>query len=217
MSSGSCISAWIRRDTYERPLTIPRRPCLLAQEPARSLPPAGPHESELVGGRRRLCAVAHLELVQDGCDVAFGGSFSEVQSWTATVTRSMRPSPARRPAAAARAQRLRPADDLGQHQGVPRRDRDRPPVRSGVPKDQAWIETLFGPVKGEWPHLEQIRHDAELVAELDRVRTHYNQVRLSAAIGCVAPTTNTKAAVTRMGPAGAGQRDARRAHQLRAW
>lgn len=25
--------------------------------------------------------------------------------------------------------------------------------RPGVPQDQAWIETLFGHVKGEWPHL----------------------------------------------------------------
>lgn len=54
-------------------------------------------------------------------------------------------------------------------------------------KDQAWIETLFGHVKGEWPHLEQIRHPGELEAELDRVRTHYNHVRLSAAIGYVTP------------------------------
>ena len=28
--------------------------------------------------------------------------------------------------------------------------------RPGVPQDQAWIETLFGHVKSEWPHLEQI-------------------------------------------------------------
>ncbi len=29
--------------------------------------------------------------------------------------------------------------------------------RPGVPNDQAWIESLFGHVKGEWPHLEKIR------------------------------------------------------------
>src|SRR5699024_6294874 len=29
--------------------------------------------------------------------------------------------------------------------------------RPGVPQDQAWIETLFGHVKGDWPHLEKIR------------------------------------------------------------
>jgi len=59
--------------------------------------------------------------------------------------------------------------------------------RPGVPQDQAWIETLFGHVKGEWPHLEHIRDPGELDAELARVQTHYNQVRLSAAIGYVTP------------------------------
>lgn len=59
--------------------------------------------------------------------------------------------------------------------------------RPGVPQDQAWIETLFGHVKGEWPHLEKIRDGAELEAELDLVRTHYNTVRLSAAVGYVTP------------------------------
>ncbi len=59
--------------------------------------------------------------------------------------------------------------------------------RPGTPTDQAWIETLFGHVKGEWPHLEAIRDPAELVAELDRVRTEYNTVRLHASIGYVTP------------------------------
>lgn len=59
--------------------------------------------------------------------------------------------------------------------------------RPGVPQDQAWVETLFGHVKGEWPHLEQIRDPAELDAELDRVRLDYNTVRLSAAVGYVTP------------------------------
>ncbi|MDN5861348.1 MAG: integrase core domain-containing protein, partial [Pseudonocardia sp.] len=59
--------------------------------------------------------------------------------------------------------------------------------RPGVPQDQAWIETLFGHVKGEWPHLEHIRDGAELDAELDRVQDHYNTVRLSAAVGYVTP------------------------------
>lgn len=59
--------------------------------------------------------------------------------------------------------------------------------RPGVPQDQAWIETLFGHVKGEWPHLEKITDGAELEAELDRVQSHYNTVRLSAAIGYVTP------------------------------
>lgn len=60
-------------------------------------------------------------------------------------------------------------------------------ARPGVPQDQAWIETLFGHVKGEWPHLEKIRDGAELDAELVRVQSHYNTVRLSAAIGYVTP------------------------------
>jgi putative transposase len=59
--------------------------------------------------------------------------------------------------------------------------------RPGVPQDQAWIETLFGHVKGEWPHLEQIRDPGELEAELERVRPEYNAVRLHAAIGYVTP------------------------------
>lgn len=59
--------------------------------------------------------------------------------------------------------------------------------RPGVPQDQGWIETLFGHVKGEWPHLEKVTDGAELEAELDRVQTFYNTVRLSAAVGYVTP------------------------------
>jgi transposase InsO family protein len=59
--------------------------------------------------------------------------------------------------------------------------------RPYTPTDQAWIETLFGHVKGEWPHLEKITDPGELVAELDRVRPHYNGVRLHAGIGYVTP------------------------------
>src|SRR5450756_822855 len=57
--------------------------------------------------------------------------------------------------------------------------------RPHTPTDQAWIETLFGHIKGEWPHLEKITDPAELAAELDRVRTEYNTVRLHAGIGYV--------------------------------
>ena len=53
--------------------------------------------------------------------------------------------------------------------------------RPHTPTDQAWIETLFGHVKGEWPHLEKITDPGELDAELGRVRTEYNSVRLHAA------------------------------------
>ena len=59
--------------------------------------------------------------------------------------------------------------------------------RPHTPQDQAWIETLFGHVKGEWPHLEKIRDPGELDAELDRVRSEYNTVRLHASIGYVTP------------------------------
>ncbi len=59
--------------------------------------------------------------------------------------------------------------------------------RLHTPQDQASTETLFGHVKGEWPHLEKIRDPGELDAELDRVRDEYNTVRLHAAIGYVTP------------------------------
>ncbi|MGV9713694.1 integrase core domain-containing protein [Gordonia sp. NPDC003424] len=59
--------------------------------------------------------------------------------------------------------------------------------RPHTPTDQAWIETLFGHVKGEWPHLEKIVDPTVLEAELDAVRTQYNTVRLHAAIGYVTP------------------------------
>jgi putative transposase len=59
--------------------------------------------------------------------------------------------------------------------------------RPGTPTDQAWIESLFGHVKTEWPHLEKIRDAGELTLELDRAREQYNTVRLHAGIGYVTP------------------------------
>jgi putative transposase len=59
--------------------------------------------------------------------------------------------------------------------------------RPGTPTDQAWIESLFGHVKAEWPHLEQIRDPAVLDSELARVRIEYNGTRLHAGIGYVTP------------------------------
>ncbi|MFH1331221.1 MAG: integrase core domain-containing protein [Actinomycetota bacterium] len=59
--------------------------------------------------------------------------------------------------------------------------------RPGTPTDQAHIESLWGHVKGEWPHLEQIRDPAVLQAELERTRIEYNTVRLHAGIGYVTP------------------------------
>ena len=59
--------------------------------------------------------------------------------------------------------------------------------RPRTPTDQAWIETLFSHVKGEWPHLEKIRDPAQLRAELEIVRADYNGRRLHASIGYVTP------------------------------
>jgi transposase InsO family protein len=59
--------------------------------------------------------------------------------------------------------------------------------RPGTPTDQAWIESLFGHVKAEWPHLLAIRDPAVLRAELAVVRERYNDVRLHAGIGYVTP------------------------------
>ena len=59
--------------------------------------------------------------------------------------------------------------------------------RPGTPTDQAWIESLFGHVKAEWPHLLAIADPAVLRAELGVVRVHYNGVRLHTGIGYVTP------------------------------
>jgi transposase InsO family protein len=59
--------------------------------------------------------------------------------------------------------------------------------RPHTPADQAWIESLFGHVKAEWPHLEQLGDPAVLDSELDRVRGIYNSTRLHAGIGYVTP------------------------------
>jgi putative transposase len=59
--------------------------------------------------------------------------------------------------------------------------------RPGTPNDQAWIESLFGHVKDEHPHLDKITDPAELEAELDAIRTFYNTVRLHEGIGYVTP------------------------------
>ena len=77
------------------------------------------------------------------------------------------------------------------------------PRRPRTPTDQAWIESLFGHVKAENPHLEAIRDPAALHSavggvagavpvesrrtELRRARRDYNSVRLHAGIGYVTP------------------------------
>ena len=59
--------------------------------------------------------------------------------------------------------------------------------RPGTPTDQAWIESLFGHLKTEQPHLELIDDIDVLRAELEIRREHYNTVRLHAGIGYVTP------------------------------
>ena len=59
--------------------------------------------------------------------------------------------------------------------------------RPGTPTDQAWIESFFGHIKHEWPHLTDIADPELLETELARVRTDYNKVRLHQAIGYVTP------------------------------
>ncbi len=65
---------------------------------------------------------------------------------------------------------------IGQHFGRP-----------GTPNDQAWIESFFGHLKTEHPHLDTIDDPAVLRVELDHLRDHYNEVRLHEAIGYVTP------------------------------
>jgi transposase InsO family protein len=59
--------------------------------------------------------------------------------------------------------------------------------RPGTPTDQAWIETLNGHLKGEYPHLLAITDPATLRAELASVQVHYNTVRLHAGLKYVTP------------------------------
>lgn len=59
--------------------------------------------------------------------------------------------------------------------------------RPSTPNDQAWVESFFGHLNGEWPHLDKITDPGGLEAELDRLRTHYNQIRLHESIGYVTP------------------------------
>lgn len=59
--------------------------------------------------------------------------------------------------------------------------------RPGTPNDQAWIESFFGHLKGENPHLDTIGDPAVMRAELDALREHYNNLRLHEGIGYVTP------------------------------
>jgi putative transposase len=59
--------------------------------------------------------------------------------------------------------------------------------RPGTPTDQAWIESLNGHIKIEYPHLLAIRDPATLRAEIAATRVHYNTVRLHQGVGYVTP------------------------------
>ncbi len=59
--------------------------------------------------------------------------------------------------------------------------------RRSTPTDQAWIESLFSHIKGEHPHLETLDDPTDLTGELERVRSHYNCVRLHESVGYVTP------------------------------
>ncbi len=85
--------------------------------------------------------------------------------------------------------------------------------RPGTPNDQAWIESLFGHVKTEHPHLEKITDPGELEAELDRIQPFYNTIRLHQGLGYVTPDdehTGRGAAIRAARRAGL-----QRAHQAR--
>ena len=50
--------------------------------------------------------------------------------------------------------------------------------RPGTPNDQAWVESFFGHLKGEFGHLDKITDPGDLEAELDRLRAFWNGTRL---------------------------------------
>ena len=72
--------------------------------------------------------------------------------------------------------RFMAAARIGQHFGRP-----------GTPNDQAWIESFFGHLKTEHPHLDTLDDPAQLRLELGHLQQHYNTVRLHEAIGYVTP------------------------------
>jgi len=88
--------------------------------------------------------------------------------------------------------------------------------RPSTPTDQAWIETLWGHIKHEHPHLMSIDDPAVLASELERVRSVYNGTRLHEAIGYVTPNDEHEGrgdAIRAARAAGLARADTRR----RAW
>ena len=59
--------------------------------------------------------------------------------------------------------------------------------RPGTPNDQAWVESFFGHLKAENPHLEKITDPGVLESELNRLQVHYNTIRLHEGVGYVTP------------------------------
>jgi transposase InsO family protein len=59
--------------------------------------------------------------------------------------------------------------------------------RPATPTDQAHVESFFGHLKTEWPHLTGLTDPQALDHELARIRSEYNTVRLHAGIGYVSP------------------------------
>ena len=91
--------------------------------------------------------------------------------------------------------------------------------RPGTPTDQAHIESFFSHLKGDWPHLVEIRDPAALDTELARIRGEYNTVRLHAAIGYVTPDDEHRgrgAQIRRARAAGMRRARAERIKQNRA-
>jgi putative transposase len=85
--------------------------------------------------------------------------------------------------------------------------------RPSTPTDQAWIETLWGHVKHENPHLMAISDPGVLAAELERVRVAYNGTRLHEAIGYVTPNDEHEGrgdAIRKARLAGLARADAKR-------
>ena len=64
--------------------------------------------------------------------------------------------------------------------------------RPHTPTDQAHIESFFGHLKGEWPHLEQIDNPSVLAAELEQIQVEYNSVVSMPGSATSPPTMNTK-------------------------
>ena len=90
--------------------------------------------------------------------------------------------------------------------------------RPGTPTDQAHVESFFGHLKGEWPHLTGLRDPQALDHELARIRGEDNTVRLHAGVGYLTPDDEHHGrgpAIRRAGIAGMRRAQAERIRQDR--